>query len=110
MKKEVVARARGGRVNISISLPQQMGKLIDHAAGEQMQNRSEFVREAVREKLIARREPIVPTKAEERDFEEAMRDYRAGRNFYTLDEVLYDMGLARTRKSAKKSGRGSKKR
>ena len=87
-----------------------MGWLIDRAAGDQLQNRSEFVREAVREKLISQHEPIVPTKAEEREFEEAMRDYRAGKNFYTLDEILHDMARDRTPKGTEKSGQRSKKK
>ncbi len=87
-----------------------MGFLIDRAAGDQLQNRSEFVREAVREKLIAQHEPIVPTKAEEREFDEAMRDYRAGKNFYTLDEILHDMARDSSPKGAKKSRQRSKKR
>ena len=100
----------GGRVNISISLPPKMGELIDRAAGKQMQNRSEFVRAAVREKLLAEREPIVLTTEEERERDAAMRDYRERKNIYTLDQVLHDMGVRVQRKSSKGSSKRSKKR
>ena len=111
MKKDVARRSGEGRVNISISLPPQMGELIDRAAGEQMQNRSEFVRAAVREKLIAQREPIVLTKAEERELEEAMRDYRAGRNFISLKDLRAELeGNTTHKKSAKGIRTGKRKR
>ncbi len=101
--------ASTGRVNISISLPPQMGELIDRAAGEQMQNRSEFVRAAVREKLLAEREPIVPTKAEEREFEEAMRDYRAGRNILSLKDLRAELEGYTTHKKSTKGFRRCKR-
>ncbi len=82
-----------------------MGELIDRVAGDQMQNRSEFVRSAVREKLIAQREPIVPTKAEEREFEEAMRDYRAGRNIISLEDLRAKLEGSTTHKKSAKSVR-----
>ncbi len=99
-----------GRVNISVSLPSQMGKLIDRAADEQMQNRSEFVREAVREKLRSQREPIVLTKAEEREFEEAMRDYRAGRNIISLKKLRAELEGNTTYKKSSKSVRTGKRK
>jgi len=105
MKKDIVERAGERRVNISISLPAHMGELIDHAAGEQMQNRSEFVRAAVREKLLAEREPIVLTKAEEREHEEAMRDYRAGRNIISLEDLRAELEGNTTHKKRAKSVR-----
>ncbi len=102
--------ASTGRVNISISLPPQMGELIDRAAGDQLQTRSEFVRAAVREKLIEQREPIVLTKAEEREFEEAMRDYRAGRNIISLKDLRAKLGGHTTHKKSAKGLRTDKRK
>jgi len=110
MKKEMVRRPEEGRINISISLPPQMGELIDRAAGDQLQNRSEFVREAVREKLGSLREPIVLTKEEEREREQAMKDYKAGKNIINLKNLRAQMDSSSTHKKSAKSVRTGKRK
>lgn len=90
---------------VTISLPPDMAKEVEHVRKAEHRTSSELWREAMRDYLRARTLPAyVPTRAELRAIERGRAAIRRG-DYYTLDEFrTHLLGAPRPQASSKKSG------
>lgn len=71
---------------ISISLPAALAKAMDRLAKGRAETRSEFVRAAIRERILDEQEELA-------HFNAAMKASKKGDRLYTLAEVKKELGI-----------------
>ncbi len=88
--------------NFSISLPAAMLQQVDRVCQIEHRNRSELIREALREYLA--RVPVVEPTTEELAIMASGRSEIAGGAFVSLEQLRHDLAIDRRQIGAKKPG------